>query len=99
MGICRTAWGSRASVICPSNGCANTKSLDLPRIDPHSGLRPAPEPTDPRIGETSDAHPDLHSDGVSTTPVLCFRETEFCDQRQTGQKWRCQSTSFGRDPN
>ena len=34
MGICRTAWGSPASVICPSNGRGNTKPSDLPHINP-----------------------------------------------------------------
>src|SRR5438477_2683488 len=71
MGICRTAWGSRASVICPSNGRGNTKSLDLPHINPTfgpaAGGRAKQVDPRPRLAECRTPAPDPHSNGVSTT--------------------------------
>src|SRR5260370_3956694 len=53
MGICRGAWGSRACVICPSNGGGNPKPSDLPPITP-SG-RPVDSHLPPSQGARGEA--------------------------------------------
>src|SRR5712671_5749590 len=95
MGIYRTGWGSRACVICPSNGRANTKPSDLPRINPigtalliisfiplSSARREAPLGVLPQeFRQTDRQHLILGLLGLRNR-LLYFQEREFSGQRK-----------------
>src|SRR4051812_2493940 len=92
MGICRTAWESRACVICPSNGRGSTKPSLLPPINRPVDSQFYP-PLKARAGKRHSASHRKNSPNgfrqhlilglwVSAIRFLCFQEREFSGQRK-----------------
>src|SRR6266550_3563771 len=53
---------------------------------------------DTRFGETSDARPDPHSNGVSATPILFSGKPNFAVRDRRGKNGRCRSNVLRQRP-